>query len=98
MNSNSREGDDVHMKTVLIIGLGRFGHHLCRKMVELKNEVMIVDIKEEAVEDLLPTVTSAKIGDCTNEEVLHSLGVGNFDLCLCALEPTFKAAWKLPIS
>ena len=61
------------MKTVLIIGLGRFGHYLCKKMVELKNEVMIVDMKEEAVEDLLPTVTNARIGDCTNEEVLHTL-------------------------
>ena len=61
------------MKTVLIIGLGRFGQHLCRKMAELKNEIMIVDMREEAVEDLLPLVTSAKIGDCTNEDVLRSL-------------------------
>lgn len=83
------------MKTVLIIGLGRFGHHLCRKMVELKNEVMIVDIKEEAVEDLLPTVTSAKIGDCTNEEVLHSLGVGNFDLCFVCIGTNFQSSLEI---
>ncbi len=70
------------MKSVLIIGLGRFGHHLCRNMAELGNEVMIVDQREEVLEDLLPIVTSAKIGDCTNEEVLRSLGVANFDLCL----------------
>lgn len=83
------------MKTVLIIGLGRFGHHLCRKMVELKNEVMIVDIKEEAVEDLLPTVTSAKIGDCTNEEVLHSLGMGNFDLCFVCIGTNFQSSLEI---
>lgn len=83
------------MKTILIIGLGRFGHHLCRKMVELKNEVMIVDIKEEAVEDLLPTVTSAKIGDCTNEEVLHSLGVGNFDLCFVCIGTNFQSSLEI---
>ena len=52
------------MKSVLIIGLGRFGHHLCRNMAELGNEVMIVDQREEVLEDLLPIVTSAKIGDC----------------------------------
>ena len=57
------------MKTVLIIGMGRFGQHLCRKMLKLNNEVMIVDRNEEAMEDLLPLVTNAKIGDCTNEEV-----------------------------
>ena len=61
------------MKSILIIGLGRFGHHLCRKMVELKNEVMVVDYKEEVLEDVLPIVTNAKIADCTNVEVLKSL-------------------------
>ena len=37
------------MKTVLIIGMGRFGQHLTRKMRELKNEVMRVDQREEAL-------------------------------------------------
>ena len=83
------------MKTVLIIGLGRFGHYLCKKMVELKNEVMIVDMKEEAVEDLLPTVTNARIGDCTNEEVLHTLGVGNFDLCFVCIGNNFQSSLEI---
>ena len=63
------------MKSILIIGLGRFGHHLCINMASLGNDVMIVDQKEECLEDLLPYVTSAKIGDCTNETVLKSLGI-----------------------
>lgn len=57
------------MKSILIIGLGRLGHHLCENMICLGNEVMIVDRTEEKVEDLLPIATNAKIGDCTNEEV-----------------------------
>ena len=69
------------MKSILIIGLGKFGHHLCRNLADLGNEIMIVDNKEENLEDLLSYATSAKIGDCTNEDVLKSLGVGNFDLC-----------------
>ena len=68
------------MKSILIIGLGRFGQHLCRKMVELKNEVMVIDVKEENVEAVVPMVTSAQIGDCTNVEVLKSIGVANFDV------------------
>ena len=61
--------------------MGKFGHHLCQNLARLGNEIMIVDDREEVLEDLLPVVTSAKIGDCTNEEVLKSLGVRNFDLC-----------------
>ena len=83
------------MKTVLIIGMGRFGQHLCRKMLKLNNEVMIVDRNEEAMEDLLPLVTNAKIGDCTNEEVLHSLGIGNFDLCFVCIGTNFQSSLEI---
>ena len=83
------------MKTVLIIGMGRFGQHLCRKMLKLNNEVMIVDRNEEAMEDLLPLVTNAKIGDCTNEEVLHSLGIGNFDLCFVCIGTHFQSSLEI---
>ena len=83
------------MKTVLIIGMGRFGQHLCRKMLKLNNEVMIVDRNEEAMEDLLPLVTNAKIGDCTNEEVLPSLGIGNFDLCFVCIGTNFQSSLEI---
>lgn len=49
------------MKSILIIGMGRFGHHLCQNLAALGNDVMVVDQKEEVLEDLLPIVTSAKI-------------------------------------
>ena len=68
------------MKSVLIIGLGRFGQHLWQNMVKLKNEVMVIDVKEENVEAMMPIVTNAQIGDCTNVEVLKSLVPGNFDI------------------
>ena len=61
------------MKSILIIGMGRFGRHLCMNLSELGNEIMIVDAKEETLEELLPYVVSAKIGDCTNEAVLRIL-------------------------
>ena len=83
------------MKTVLIIGMGRFGQHLCRKMLKLNNEVMIVDRNEEAMEDLLPLVANAKIGDCTNEEVLHTLGIGNFDLCFVCIGTNFQSSLEI---
>lgn len=83
------------MKSVLIIGLGKFGHHLCKNMVRLGNEVMIVDEREDVMEDLLPLVTSAKVGDCTNLEVLKSLGIGNFDLCFVCIGTNFQSSLEI---
>ena len=63
------------MKSILIIGLGRFGRHLCCKFMGLKNEVMIVDRDEAAVTALADEATSAQIADCTDENALRALGV-----------------------
>lgn len=83
------------MKTVLIIGLGRFGRHLATRMAELGNEVMIVDQNAEIVEKLLPYVTDGKIGDCTDEEVLRSLGVNNFDICFVCTGNSFQSSLEI---
>lgn len=69
------------MRSMLVIGMGRFGKHLARQLHELGNEVMIVDEKEESLQDMLQYSLSAQIGDCTNEEVLRSLGVNNWVNC-----------------
>ncbi|MBQ2697683.1 MAG: NAD-binding protein, partial [Clostridia bacterium] len=37
------------MHSMLVIGLGRFGGHLARKLMELGNEVMAVDVDEAVV-------------------------------------------------
>ncbi len=83
------------MKSILIIGMGRFGAHLCMDLSKLDNEIMIVDREEEKLEDLLPYVTSAKIGDCTNEKVMKSLGVGNFDLCFVCIGSNFQSSLEI---
>lgn len=73
------------MKSFLIIGMGSFGHHLCRALAEQKCEVMVVDQTSETLEDVLPLVVSAKVGDCTNEDVLRSFSVESFDACFVCL-------------
>ena len=80
------------MKTVLLVGLGRFGRHIAMKMNELHHQVMAVDKNEERVEALLPYVTNAQIGDSTNEEFLKSLGVRNFDLCIVTIGSDFQSS------
>ncbi len=80
------------MKSILIIGLGRFGRHLCRKFMALGNEVMIVDRNEAVVTELAGDVTSAQIADCTDEAVLRQLGVHNFDLCVVCIGSDFASS------
>lgn len=83
------------MKSILIIGMGRFGRHLCKNFSQLGNQVMIVDEKEENLEEMLPYVVSAKIGDCTNEAVLRSLGISNFDLCFVCIGTNFQSSLEI---
>ncbi|MCI8297726.1 MAG: TrkA family potassium uptake protein [Lachnospiraceae bacterium] len=83
------------MKSILIIGMGRFGQHLCRNLAALENEIMIVDQEEERLEDMLPLVVSAKIGDCTNETVLKSLGIDNFDICFVCIGTNFQSSLEI---
>ena len=80
------------MKSVLLIGLGRFGRHMAEKLRELRHEVLAVDRDEQRVNDILPLVTNAQIGDSTNEQFIASLGVRNFDLCVVAIGDDFQSS------
>ena len=80
------------MKSILLIGLGRFGRHVAQKLDELHHEVMAVDKYEERVQAVLPYVTNAQIGDGTNEEFIRSLGVNNYDVCIVAIGDDFQSS------
>lgn len=83
------------MKNILIIGLGRFGRHLAEKFIELGDEVMVIDRDEEAVQEIMNTVTYAQVGDCMKEEVLRSLGVNNFDVCFVCMGEDFQSSLEV---
>ena len=78
------------MKNILLIGLGRFGKHIALQLNKLGHEVMAVDSNEERVNEILPIVTNAQIGDSTNAEFLKSLGIGNFDVCIVTIGENFQ--------
>lgn len=80
------------MKSILLIGLGRFGKHIAMKLRDLNHEVMAVDRNEDLVQEILPLVTNAQIGDSTNEEFLRSLGVDNYDVCIVAIGDDFQSS------
>ncbi len=80
------------MKSVLLIGLGRFGRHTAKKLLELGHEVMAVDKDEARVEALAPYVTNAVIGDTTRQDFCASLGVRDFDLCIVGIGDDFQSS------
>ena len=80
------------MKSILLIGLGRFGRHIAMKLDELNHQVMAIDRNEERVDAILPYVTNAQIGDATKEGFMESLGVRNFDVCIVAIGDNFQSS------
>ncbi len=83
------------MKSVLLIGLGRFGRHAARKLDQLNHHVMAIDKDDKLVDAVLPYVTNAQIGDATNEEFLSSLGIRNFDVCIVAIGDDFQSSLEI---
>ncbi|MBQ2697087.1 MAG: TrkA family potassium uptake protein [Clostridia bacterium] len=83
------------MHSMLVIGLGRFGGHLARKLMELGNEVMAVDVDEAVVAAIAKDVTWAQVGDCMDPDTLASLGVGNFDICVVCIAHNFQSSLEI---
>lgn len=80
------------MKSILLIGLGRFGRHIAKKLNELNHQVMAIDKCENRVDAVLPYVTNAQIGDSTNEEFLRGLGISNYDVCIVTIGNDFQGS------
>ena len=80
------------MKSVLILGAGNFGSMLARQMYEQGFEIMIVDAREGLINAVMPYVTDAQIGDCTNPGFLGTLGVDNYDLCVVTICDNFQTS------
>ena len=80
------------MKSILVIGLGRFGRHMAKKFSEQNNDVMAIDINEERINNVLSVVTNALIGDAANERFMETIGVRDFDLCVVAIGDNFQSS------
>ena len=83
------------MKNILLIGAGHFGRHIAMQLSQLGHQVMAVDTDEERINDVLPFVTKAQIGDSTNAEFLRALGIGNFDVCFVCITDNFQSSMEI---
>ena len=80
------------MRSILLIGVNRFGSLLAKEFRGLGHQVMAVDKEEERINSILPYVTEARIGDSTNEAFLRSLDVGSYDVCLVTIGEDFQSS------
>ena len=83
------------MKSVLLIGMGKFGQTLGEKLLNMGNEVMIVDKNEEKINRLAPKYTEAVIANCMNEENLKKLDIPSFDACVVAIGEDFQSSLEI---
>ena len=80
------------MKSILLIGLGRFGRNIAIQLTQLGHDVLGIDHDEDRVNNALEFVTDAQIGDSTNKAYLRSLGVNNFDVCFVTISNDFQSS------
>ena len=83
------------MKSILIIGMGKFGHHLCEDLLKNGNDIMVMDVNEDKVKDLIYDVTKVQIGDCTDPQVIRSLGINNFDVVFVCIGTNFQSSLEV---
>lgn len=80
------------MKSILVIGMGRFGRHLAKELLNLGNDVVVIDRDEEKIQNLTTYFTDSYVGDCTKSDVVRSLGVSDYDICFVCVERDFESS------
>lgn len=83
------------MKSVLLIGLGRFGRHMAQKLSDLNHQVLVIDKDEHKIQEAMSYVTNAEIGDATDPALIDSLGVKDFDLCVVTMSHDLQASLEI---
>jgi trk system potassium uptake protein TrkA len=83
------------MGSMLVIGAGNFGANLAIKLESLKNEVMVIDSNEDAVDKITSQVTRTQIGNCMDRDIMNELGVRNFDVCFVCISENFQSSMEI---
>lgn len=75
-----------------MIGIHSFGSLLAKQFSKQGHEVMAIDREESRINEILPYVTDAQIGDSTNEKFLRTLGINNYDICIVTIGGDFQSS------
>ena len=80
------------MKTVLLIGMGKFGQTLGQTLINMGDDVMIVDKDEDVINSLAPKYANALIANCMNADNLKAMDIPSFDVCIVAISDDFQSS------
>lgn len=80
------------MRNILIIGIGRFGYHICKELKKLNVEILAVDVNEEHLKKVDEHVSKTIIGNSADYQFLKSLGVNTFDECIVSIGDDFQGS------
>ena len=83
------------MKSVLLIGMGKFGQALGEKLMGIGDEVMIVDKDEDVINALAPRYTNALIANCMNADSLQQMDIPSFNVCVVAIGDDFQSSLEI---
>lgn len=73
------------VKQYVVIGLGRFGTSVARRLHAAGQEVLGIDINEECINNAEPYITHGVIADATEEKALTALEIINVDTVILAI-------------
>lgn len=79
-------------KEFAVIGLGRFGGSIVRELIKQGANVLAIDKDAERADDFMDIATQVAIADTTDEAVLKSLGVRNFDHVIVAIGENIQSS------
>ena len=83
------------MKSVLLIGMGKFGCTLGERLLKMGDEVVVVDKNEDVIDALAPKYENALITDCMVFDNLRALDIPSFDVCLVTIGDNFQASLEI---
>ncbi len=83
------------MKSILLIGMGKFGCTLGEKLLGMGDDVMIVDKNEDAVNSLAGKYDNALIANCMVLDNLEQLDIPAFDVCIVAIGDDFQSSLEI---
>lgn len=79
-------------KQFIIIGLGRFGASIAKTLYNLGQDVLAIDLNGDRIQEIADNVTHAIQIDATDENILKTLGIRNFDVAIVTIGTNIQAS------
>ncbi|MBP9490484.1 MAG: TrkA family potassium uptake protein [Aliarcobacter sp.] len=80
------------MKTVAVIGLGKFGFYIAKSLSRLDVKVIAVDNDEKKVQEISEYVDNAYIIDSTSKIALEEIGIYNLNTVIVSIGENIEAS------